>query len=257
MKVFRDVRRWQEARRGDRRTGRSLGLVPTMGALHDGHLSLVARSLAENHATLVSIFVNPTQFDDSDDLAAYPQPRRADLACLRRANVDFVLLPSTRQLYPDRFRYRVSEQPCSRLREGAIRPGHFEGVLTIVLKLLVIADAERAYFGEKDWQQLELVRGLASAFFLRTTIVGCPTVRDEDGLALSSRNARLTDNERLKAPLFHQTLVAASSARSARARLRRLGFGVDYVDDERQRRVGAVRLGRVRLIDNVPLGSRR
>jgi pantoate--beta-alanine ligase len=246
---------WRDERRRQRRAGVSLGCVPTMGALHDGHLSLVRRSLAENASTVVTIFVNPTQFTDQADLATYPQSLDADLDWLHQAGVEHVVVPTADQLYPDHYRYRVTEVEHSRLREGAWRPGHFDGVLTVVLKLLQLADAERAYFGEKDWQQLELVRGLADAFFLQTIIVAGPTIRDADGLALSSRNARLSDDERRTAPLFYHTLVTAPSAAAARARLEAHGFDVEYVDDDRGRRFGAVRLGAVRLIDNVSLGA--
>src|SRR5262249_29466052 len=161
--------------------------VPTMGALHEGHLSLVKRSRVENDRTLVSIFVNPTQFDDPADFDAYPRTVKRDLALLEAAGVDFVLLPGAGDMYVDGFRYRVSEPEVSTILEGEHRPGHFGGMLTVVLKLLNIAAAERAYFGEKDWQQLSLVRGMADAFFLPTAIVACPTVRESTGLALSSR----------------------------------------------------------------------
>lgn len=257
MKTFTELQAWRDERRRQRRDGITLGLVPTMGALHEGHLSLVRRSLDENDRTLVTIFVNPTQFNDPTDLAAYPQPLEADLALLRDAGVHFVVVPRRDALYPDGYRYRVIETERSRVYEGAHRPGHFDGVLTVVLKLLQIADADRAYFGEKDWQQLELVRGLADAFFLPTAIVGCPTVRDEDGLALSSRNARLSADERRHAPAFHRALVAASSADLARRTLESDGFDVDYVEDDGNRRLAAVRLGGVRLIDNVAIGGER
>jgi pantoate--beta-alanine ligase len=253
MRVFTDLGAWRSDRRQQRRGGMSLGLVPTMGALHAGHLSLVQRSLAENDRTLVSIFVNPTQFNDPADLAAYPQPLEADLTLLRGAGVHFVVVPQPNALYPDGYRYRIVETERSRVLEGVQRPGHFDGVLTVVLKLLLIADAERAYFGEKDWQQLQLVRGLVDAFFLHTTIVGCPTVRESDGLALSSRNVRLSAEARRKAPGFHRALAEAPSAEIARRMLEDDGFAVEYVEDEPARRLAAVRLAGVRLIDNIPL----
>ena len=206
---------WRRERAAHIRGGLTLGFVPTMGALHEGHLSLVRRSRAENDRTLVSIFVNPTQFDDPSDLAKYPRTLEHDLSLLRTAGADFVLLPREPDLYPDGYRYRVSENHLSTLLEGAHRPGHFDGVLTVVLKLLMIASADRAYFGEKDWQQLSLVRGMADAFFLRTTIVPCPTVREDDGLAMSSRNTRLQPSERQKAPQFYQALSSASTSGDA------------------------------------------
>lgn len=251
--VFESPPAWRDERLAQIRTGVTLGFVPTMGALHEGHLSLVRRSRAENDRTLVSIFVNPTQFDDPSDFERYPRTMEDDLTMLRDEGVEFVFVSGARGLYPDDFRYRVTEIEHSTVMEGACRPGHFDGVLTVVLKLLQIAAAERAYFGEKDWQQLSLVRGLVGAFFVPTAIVACATVREPDGLALSSRNQRLSPSDRLKAPLFYRTLSTAPSPDAAARTLREAGFAVDYVEDRNGRRLGAVRLGGVRLIDNVAL----
>lgn len=253
MIVFDDVDAWRQHRCDQTRAALTLGFVPTMGALHEGHLSLVRRSRRENDRTLVSIFVNPTQFNDPADLARYPRPLTDDLNLLRAEQVDFVLLPEETRLYTDGYRYRVSELYVSKELEGAKRPGHFDGVLTVVLKLLHIASADRMYLGEKDWQQLTLIRGMATAFFLPTAIVACPTVRASDDLALSSRNVLLDAREREKAPKFYRALTSAPSAEIARQDLRAAGFVVDYVEDRDGRRFGAVCLGRVRLIDNVPL----
>ena len=255
MTTFDALREWRDERVRQVRAGRTLGFVPTMGALHEGHFSLVRRSRAENDLTLVSIFVNPTQFDDPGDLARYPRTLDADLAALEKEGVDFTLVPREADLYADGYRYRVSESDLSTELEGAHRPGHFDGVLTVVLKLLQIASAERAYFGEKDWQQLALVRGMAEAFFLPTVIVSCPIVRDGDGLALSSRNGRLSPAERKLAPQFYRVLSSAATAGEARGRLQEAGFEVDYVEQRDRRRLGAVRLGSTRLIDNVSLQS--
>lgn len=254
--VFESPSAWRRERPAKIRTGLTLGFVPTMGALHEGHLSLVRRSRAENDRTLVSIFVNPTQFDDPTDLAQYPRTLEEDLTMLRAEGTDFVLLPSEAHLYPDGCRYRVTEVGLSRVLEGAHRPGHFDAVLTVVLKLLQIASAERAYFGEKDWQQLSLVRGMADAFFLPTVIVACATVREADGLALSSRNRRLLPPNRQKASQFYRALSSAPTAAVACRDLCAAGFAVDYIEDRDGRRLGAVRLGEVRLIDSVPLGGR-
>ena len=251
--VFDRISEWRERRVCDLRRGVTLGFVPTMGALHEGHLSLVDRSRAENDRTLVSVFVNPTQFDDPSDLDAYPRMHQRDLGLLDAAGVDFVLVPRAADMYADGFRYRVSETDLSTILEGVHRPGHFAGVLTVVLKLLNIAGAERAYFGEKDWQQLNLVRGMADAFFLPTTIVACPTVRESTGLALSSRNARLTAPDRERAATLHRVLTSAATSGDAIDQLTGAGFAVDYVDDRDGRRLAAVRLHGVRLIDNVPL----
>ncbi len=257
--VFEGLPAWRRERATQQRAGRTLGVVPTMGALHEGHLSLVRRSRAENDGTLVTIFVNPTQFNDPKDLEKYPRTLESDLNLLRGEGADFVLLPPEADLYPDAYRYRVTETSLSKEREGAHRPGHFDGVLTVVLKLLQIACAERAYFGEKDWQQMCLVRGMAEAFFLPTRIVPCPTVREADGLALSSRNRLLSPSARALAPRFFRALSLAATPKDAARELSEAGFEVDYVEDAAGRRLGAVRLGGVRLIDNVPLpreGSR-
>jgi len=256
MITFEDFTEWRAERRRQVRSGVTLGMVPTMGALHDGHLSLVRRSRAENDFTLVSIFVNPTQFDDPADLEAYPRTLQNDYSLLESEGVDLVWVPKTSDLYPDGYRYRVIETEQSRELEGAFRPGHFDAVLTVVLKLLQIADADRAYFGEKDWQQLRLVQGMANAFFLPTAIVACPTVRETSGLALSSRNQRLSETDRQKAPDLHRVLTHAATAADARRDLSADGFSVDYVEDRDTRRLAAVHLGGVRLIDNIPLGDR-
>jgi pantoate--beta-alanine ligase len=254
--VVDDLARWHDERAAQRRAALTLGFVPTMGALHEGHLSLVRRSRQECDRTLVSIFVNPTQFTDDADFAKYPRDVGADIEMLRREGVDFVLVPAAPHLYPDDYRYRVTETALSRTMEGVHRPGHFDGVLTVVLKLLQIAAAERAYFGEKDWQQLTLVRGLVEAFFVPTVIVGCPTIREPDGLAMSSRNQRLSPADRRRASRLFQVLRTAASDAEAVRVLREAGFEVDYVEHRDGRRLAAVHIGGVRLIDNVMLGER-
>ena len=256
-RVIEDLEAWRRERRDLARTSLTVGFVPTMGALHEGHLSLVRRSRSENDRTVVSIFVNPTQFNDQADLARYPRTTDADLEALQVESTDFVLLPRAEDLYRDGFRYRITEAECARTLEGAHRPGHFDGVLTVVMKLLQIVGPERAYFGEKDWQQLSLVRGMAEAFFLPVTIVACPTVRDTDGLALSSRNSNLRPADRERAPLFFRSLSSAETSEQAARELSESGFVVDYVEDRDGRRLGAVRIGGVRLIDNLPLERSR
>ncbi|MEQ1877402.1 MAG: pantoate--beta-alanine ligase [Bdellovibrionia bacterium] len=229
----------------------SLGFVPTMGALHEGHLTLVRRSRQENARTLVSIFVNPTQFNDPNDLKNYPRTFERDAEMLKAEGADFILYPSPEEIYADKYRYKVTENEFSRELCGAHRPGHFDGVLTVVLKLLNIARASNAYFGEKDFQQYELIKDMCEAFFIPTKIIGCPTVREQDGLAMSSRNVRLEEEQRRLAAQFPRVLREARETNLARAELERLGFEVDYITQLRGRRFGAVRLGEVRLIDNV------
>lgn len=252
MKVVTTIAEWRATRADAGLTGRSVGFVPTMGALHAGHRALLERAHAENDRVVLSIFVNPTQFNDPNDLARYPRTLEADLA-LADGLVDFVFAPAAGELYPDGYRYRVTEAELSRRWEGAHRPGHFDGVLTVVLKLLNLVRADRAYFGEKDWQQLQLVRDMAAALFLPGEIVACPTVRAADGLALSSRNARLSSAARAQAPAFARLLRASATADDATRALGEAGFEVDYVADHAGVRLGAVRLEGVRLIDNVRL----
>ena len=234
-----------------RREAKSIGFVPTMGALHDGHLSLIEQARADNDRVVVSIFVNPTQYDDPKDLERYPRTLASDLDKAESVGADLVIHPAPEDIYSDNYRFRVSETVFSRELEGAHRKGHFDGVLTVVLKLLNIARADRAYFGEKDWQQLELVRDMAAAFFLPTEIVSCPTIREADGLAMSSRNMLLTTEERALAPEFHRILASGASAEEVVRQLTERGFVVDYVEKRGDRILGAVRLGKVRLIDNV------
>ncbi|KAA9132046.1 pantoate--beta-alanine ligase [Marinihelvus fidelis] len=253
MNRFDDLGQWQAHRRA-LRTG-ELGFVPTMGALHAGHRSLVEASVNGNERTVVSLFVNPTQFDQRADLDAYPADLDGDLDKLRAWGVDDVLVPDYGALYPDGYRYRVAESGLSSRLCGAHRPGHFDGVLSVVMKLFNLVRPARAYFGEKDWQQLALVRGMVEAFFMPVDIVGCPTVREGDGLALSSRNQRLSPAERAMAPGFHRALVQQASADDAAQALQAAGFDVDYVEDIDGRRLGAVRLGSTRLIDNIALES--
>lgn len=253
MEIISRVDAGRDRCRTIRDSGASLGFVPTMGALHPGHLSLMERARRDNDRVAVSIFVNPTQYDDPDDLVRYPRPFEADVAACERAGVDLVVAPDTDEIYPDGYRFKVTESTVSRELEGAHRDGHFDGVLTVVLKLLNIVRPQRAYFGEKDWQQLELVRDMAGALFVDTEIVACPTVREADGLAMSSRNALLTGEDRRLAPLFHEVLSAGGATAEMVDSLAAAGFQVDYVERRGDRVVGAVRLGKVRLIDNVRL----
>jgi pantoate--beta-alanine ligase len=251
MTVLENLNDWQKLKFSPNFHGRTLGFVPTMGALHQGHVSLIERSKKEMDRTLVSIFVNPTQFDDPQDFSKYPKTLAEDLKILEKAGVDYVLLPQEKDIYPDQYAYQVSENDLSSRLCGAHRPGHFKGMLTIVMKLLNLADAQRAYFGEKDYQQYLLIKGMAEAFFLKTQIIPCPTVRETDGLAMSSRNQRLKSEERKKAAKFPQTLMDSTDPLKTLDILNKEGFEVDYIEELGGRRFGAVRLGDVRLIDNV------
>lgn len=252
MRAHETLADWRAVRGGDDYAGRSVGFVPTMGALHAGHRALLARARADNDRVVLSIFVNPTQFNDPADLEKYPRTLEADLR-LAAGLVDDVIVPTPAELYPDNYAYRVTEEKFSRELEGAHRPGHFDGVLTVVLKLLNIVAPQRAYFGEKDWQQLRLVEGMVRALLLPVEIVPCPTERDADGLALSSRNRRLSHAARVRAAQFPAILRSAASPAVAATALNAAGFEVDYVEDRDGVRLGAVRIENVRLIDNVRL----
>jgi pantoate--beta-alanine ligase len=233
--------------------GKKVGFVPTMGALHQGHQTLLVRSKAENDISVLSIFVNPTQFNDKKDLEKYPQTWDADIQLADAAGVDFLFAPDFKEMYPDNYAYQVIEKEFSKILCGQDRPGHFDGVLTVVLKLFHLVQPDRAYFGEKDFQQFQLIKKMVSALFMDVQVIGVPTVREKDGLAMSSRNLRLTNAERALAPQLHQFISSAASAELAAKQLAAAGFIVDYVVDKDGRRFAAAKLGSVRLIDNVQI----
>ncbi len=276
MKVVTDSREARRLRRGLR--GR-VGFVPTMGALHDGHLSLVRRSRAESDAALASIFVNPTQFGPQEDLAKYPRNLEGDLALLEAEGVDLVFAPEAASVFPPGFQTWVVPGALAGTLEGERRPGHFRGVLTVVSKLLHVIEPDRAYFGQKDAQQAVIIRRMAADLDLPVEIVVCPIVREPDGLAMSSRNAYLTPEERRAAPVLYRSLRAVSAAwlagerRGPRLREPALAIlaaeplaSVDYVSAadpetlvEIETAAGrvlvsmAVRFGSTRLLDNLVL----
>ena len=194
------------------RAPRPVGLVPTMGALHEGHVSLLRHARADCATVVVSIFVNPTQFDRPDDLAAYPRTLPRDLEACRRAGVDIAFVPPVDEVHLPGATTVVDPGPVAGVLEGASRPGHFAAVATVVAILLGLTDPDRAYFGEKDAQQLVVVRRTVRDLAIATEVVGCPTVRDPDGLAMSSRNARLTPDDRAAAPVLRRALVVARDA---------------------------------------------
>lgn len=187
----------------------SVGLVPTMGALHEGHASLVRRSVSENDATVVSVFVNPTQFNDKNDLAKYPRTLEADCALLESIGATVVFAPSVEDAYPEPDERQFSYPPTDTVMEGGFRPGHFNGVCQIVSKLFMMAEPTRAYFGEKDFQQIAVIRRMVEDLHFDLQLVSCPIVREKDGLALSSRNTLLSDSERVIALNISKTLFAS------------------------------------------------
>jgi pantoate--beta-alanine ligase len=239
---------------------KSLGFIPTMGALHQGHLSLVKKAIEDCEEVCVSIFVNPTQFNDPKDFKNYPNTLAADLDLLRAAGVNCVWLPQEKELYPDAYNYHIKENMFSKELCGAFRTGHFEGMLTIVLKLLQLVQAQKVYFGEKDQQQLLLVKGLVKAFFVPTEVVACPTVRDSNGLALSSRNTRLSPQGLALAQNFARQFARtlSLSLEEARHQLSQIPLlEIEYLEDREARRYAAVFVEGVRLIDNHALTNQR
>lgn len=230
----------------------SIGFVPTMGALHAGHLSLISAAQEHNDHVVVSIFVNPTQFDQTADLAKYPNTLEQDLKQLETTGVTAVFMPDFDSIYPDDYAYKITENSLSGLFCGAHRPGHFDGVLSVVLKLLNLVKPHKAYFGEKDYQQLSLIQGMVEAFFLDVEVIPCPIIRESDGLAMSSRNLRLTPIQRKIAPQLYAVLTDGTSIKDKQHRLADLGFDVDYLSVYNNRLLAAASLGEIRLIDNVP-----
>lgn len=206
MKLIQTIDELQKELEILRNEGKTIGLVPTMGALHEGHASLVRRAVVENDVVVVSDFVNPTQFNDPNDLLKYPRTLDADCDLLEREGAKIVFAPSVDEMYPEPDTRQFSYAPLDTVMEGKYRPGHFNGVCQIVSKLFMIVGPDRAYFGEKDFQQLAIIREMVKSLEMPVQIVGCPIVREFDGLALSSRNARLSDAERKHALNISKTL---------------------------------------------------
>ncbi len=276
MKVLHTIADFRAARAG---VPEPLGLVPTMGALHAGHLSLVQRAREECATVVMSIFVNPAQFGPQEDLSRYPRPLERDLQLAQDGGVDLVFNPSADEMYPAGFSTHIEVGGAARRWEGERRPGHFRGVATVVAKLFIIVSPQRAYFGQKDFQQLAVVRRMAADLNLPVDVIGCPTIREADGLALSSRNVYLSDEDRPFATALHNALAEgrrriASGDRDGeavrdameRVLLDTPGVSVDYaavVDPQTLEPLTriegpahgliAARLGSVRLIDNQPL----
>lgn len=276
--VLREVAALRDVVRGWHQAGDVVGVVPTMGALHEGHLSLVRAAKAQCSRVIVTLFVNPKQFNNAADLAKYPRSEAADLALLRSAGVDALFAPSPDQVYPAGFATTISVAGVAGPLEGASRPGHFDGVATVVAKLFGMTGANRAYFGQKDWQQLQVIRRLALDLNLAVEIIGCETLRETDGLAMSSRNIRLSADARRIAPALHRAMMQAASdlrigdteavLRCARDVLA-AGFDkIDYIDLRHSETLAAITpagltaatparllaaawLGDVRLIDNI------
>jgi len=282
MEIIRIPKVMQETSKGHMLHGRSVGFVPTMGALHEGHLSLVRVSKAENDITVVSIFVNPMQFGPSEDYNQYPRDIEGDLEKLEKEGVDVLFLPDKGHIYPEDFSTTVEVSGLSERLCGAFRPGHFRGVATVVTKLFNIVSPKRAYFGQKDYQQTVIIKRLVTDLNMDIDIVVCPTIREEDGLAMSSRNLYLNERERAAAPVLYRALregyKAIKSGIIETEKIKRLMLQVieseplvsevqylsiydpesleelDRVDKEAII-AGAIKIGNTRLIDNISTAS--
>ena len=280
MQIIRELSALRNTVRTWQTNNRRIALVPTMGALHAGHMALVAEARKRADRVVVSLFVNPTQFAPGEDLAAYPRKGEEDAAMLEDAGIDVLWMPGVETMYPEGFATTISVAGVSEGLEGAHRPGHFDGVATVVAKLLGQVQPDLALFGEKDFQQLAVVRKMVADLNIRVGIVGVPTERDSDGLALSSRNVYLTPEERTAAralpDALNEAAVAISAGESvenvlqrARAKLEAAGFGpIDYIElcdaaslrpvretKGNLRLLAAAKLGRARLIDNVAVSA--
>ncbi|AVX05104.1 pantoate--beta-alanine ligase (AMP-forming) [Maritalea myrionectae] len=278
MQIVRTVKELRAVQKDWHARGNVIGFVPTMGALHKGHLSLVKAAQAQSDKVIVSIFVNPTQFNDPKDLQAYPRTEQTDLEQLDPLGVDLVYLPSADEMYGQGFATKVSVAGLTDCLCGASRPGHFDGVATVVSKMLLQTGADKAFFGEKDFQQLQVIRRVVADLNIDIDVIGCPTMREHDGLAMSSRNMRLSEEGRRIAPQLHQIMQQSAEAikggtpieramSTAKSELADAGFGkVDYFEvrelenlelatnlDRPARLFAAVFLEDVRLIDNIQI----
>jgi pantoate--beta-alanine ligase len=265
VKLLRTAAEVRSALAADRAAGRSIGLVPTMGAFHAGHLALMAASTAQDDVTVVSLFVNPAQFGPAEDLARYPRDEAGDAAAAQAAGVGILFVPSVDEVYPPGFDTWVDPGELATVLEGAVRPGHFRGVATVCTRLFGIVGPARAYFGRKDAQQVAVIKRVVRDLALPLEIVACPTVRDPDGLALSSRNAYLSADERAAALAMPRALQAGLQAHrgsgdpvatAEEVLALEPALSVDYVavaDLDGPTLAAAVRIGSARLIDNVRL----
>ncbi|MBR6092957.1 MAG: pantoate--beta-alanine ligase [Bacteroidales bacterium] len=277
MQVFNFIADLQSFLKAKRGSGLTVGLVPTMGALHEGHLSLIRRAKKENDIAVASVFVNPVQFNNPTDLEKYPRTPERDVAMLESAGCDAVFMPSVEEMYPTKVEDHYDFGAIEHVMEGACRPGHFNGVAIVVRKLFEIVEPNRAYFGEKDFQQLAIISKLVKDYHINLKVVPCDIVREKDGLAMSSRNMRLNDEERAIAPMIYKVLKETvaeyetmSPAEMKAFALKKYSdikqFDVEYVeiadettlqsvtdwkDSQHARIFVALQLGPVRLIDNL------
>jgi len=253
MKIIRSIAELKDWRKG---ISNSVGFVPTMGALHAGHLKLVEEAQKQCPTNIVSIFVNPTQFNNPEDLEKYPSTLEEDLSKLRRIGVDAVFIPNTAEIYFDDFRFKAIEEDYSLKLCGKNRPGHFTGVLTVLLKLFNLTKAQKVFMGEKDYQQFQLVRDFTQAIFMDIEIIPVSTVRESTGLAMSSRNMRLSATGRKTADQFAQIFSDDTlTIEKMKSKILALGIEIDYLENLNGRRFAAVIVDGIRLIDNRPITS--
>ncbi|MDE7375222.1 MAG: pantoate--beta-alanine ligase [Muribaculaceae bacterium] len=232
MEIVREISQLRAGLDAARAQGKTIGLVPTMGALHDGHLSLVAKARQECDVVVVSVFVNPTQFNDPKDLQSYPRTEQADCELLQAAGVDFAFVPSVAEMYPEPDTRVFDLGPVAEVMEGAMRPGHFNGVAQVVSKLFAITQPDRAYFGEKDFQQIAVIRRMVELEGFNLEIVPCPIMRHADGLAMSSRNVRLTHEQRAVAPAIHRALAASVEYAKSHTPAETIAHVVDEINSQ-------------------------
>jgi pantoate--beta-alanine ligase len=277
MEVFNSAAELNNAIKKRAHEKTKIGFVPTMGALHQGHISLVKRSVSENDITVVSIFVNPTQFNDKSDLANYPRTLDKDLALLSENGCDFVFAPSVEEMYPEPDTRKFAFGPVEEVMEGKQRPGHFNGVGQVVSKLFAVVPAQKAYFGEKDFQQVAVIRKLVEQLHLPVEIVPCPIFREKDGLAMSSRNMLLSEVQRKNAPVIYQTLKESTGLAQSKSLEEVRNWVIKTIDENPELeteyydivdeltlqsinswkhpggKIGciAVKVGKIRLIDNI------
>ncbi|MCX7126325.1 MAG: pantoate--beta-alanine ligase [Gammaproteobacteria bacterium] len=252
MKIIADVNEWIKIRNGFSETIK-IGFVPTMGCLHQGHGSLINDSVKQNDITVLSIFINPTQFNDASDFSRYPKTIEKDLDYARQLNVDYVVTPDVEAMYPEGNSISlITDHPFSNIMEGHYRPGHYNGVLSIVMKLLLLVRPNNIYFGEKDYQQYFLIRELIKKYFIQTNIVMCPIIRESSGLPFSSRNTRLSLTEREQVEMFYQFFYInrPHTLNEIKEKITELGMHLDYFEIHNNRLFLAIKVGPIRIIDN-------
>lgn len=248
MQIIRDLTTFKKLRKNYQH---KIGMVATMGSLHAGHLSLIERSKQDNDITVMSLFVNPTQFNDPNDFKNYPMTEQQDIQLATQAQVDWLLMPEKQAMYPNGDDFSINSQHLlNTILEAQQRPGHLTGVMTVVMKLLQLVKPHNAYFGEKDFQQLTLIKQMAESFFIDTNIIGCPTLREESMLPYSSRNNKLTTPQKEQANQFSKVFHSDLSIKQMIAQLTAANIKIEYIESYNNRLFAAINIGTIRIIDN-------